>query len=536
MKLKSHFIKSLTFFFAMALVGAAWPQQGPTEGIKSISPSSAANGDMNVLVTITLANRLAPPNRIEPLSVKIGALMGREIKRKRLKITATFDIPRSEPPGIKNLSVQFPKPSGRRKWAVLLTKLRAFEIRSVADPDPDSAKYILADTGQDICYNNASEISCPQMGEPFYGQDAQLQANVPSYRDNGDGTITDLNTGLMWQQDPGNKMSYEEAVAKASSFGLAGYTDWRLPTIKELYSLILFSGIDPSGWEGGDLSRLVPFLDTEYFDFQYGDESSGERIIDSQYATCTIYGSTTMGGNETMFGVNFADGRIKGYPINSAQGRKEKEYFVMHVRCNTDYGRNDLKDNGDGTVTDNATGLMWMQVDSGALGAGVNRDGRLNWEQALEWAENLEYAGFSDWRLPNAKELQSIVDYMRSPATTGSAAIDPMFSCTPIIDEGGGMNYPFYWTSTTHAGESRVPGGNAVYIAFGEALGFMEMPPNSGNRQLLDVHGAGAQRSDPKIGDPADWPYGRGPQGDVTRIYNFVRLVRGIPSARSAGL
>ena len=54
----------------------------------------------------------------------------------------------------------------------------------------------------------------------------------------------------------------------------------------------------------------------------------------------------------------------------------------------------------------------------------------------------------------------------------------------------------------------------------------MEMPPGSGNRRLLDVHGAGSQRSDPKVGDPDDSPYGHGPQGDVVRIYNFVRVVR----------
>jgi hypothetical protein len=43
----------------------------------------------------------------------------------------------------------------------------------------------------------------------------------------------------------------------------------------------------------------------------------------------------------------------------------------------------------------------------------------------------------------------------------------------------------------------------------------------------LDVHGAGAQRSDPKSGNPTDYPKGRGPQGDAIRIYNYVRLVRG---------
>ena len=46
------------------------------------------------------------------------------------------------------------------------------------------------------------------------------------------------------------------------------------------------------------------------------------------------------------------------------------------------------------------------------------------------------------------------------------------------------------------------------------------------NGAWVDVHGAGAQRSDPKAGDPADYPTGNGPQGDAIRIYNYVRLVR----------
>jgi hypothetical protein len=43
----------------------------------------------------------------------------------------------------------------------------------------------------------------------------------------------------------------------------------------------------------------------------------------------------------------------------------------------------------------------------------------------------------------------------------------------------------------------------------------------------LAAHGAGAQRSDPKSGDPTDWPTGHGPQGDAIRIYNYVRCTRG---------
>ena len=50
---------------------------------------------------------------------------------------------------------------------------------------------------------------------------------------------------------------------------------------------------------------------------------------------------------------------------------------------------------------------------------------------------------------------------------------------------------------------------------------------DSGEYHYVDVHGAGSQRSDPKVGDPSAFPHGRGPQGDVIRIFNYVRLVRG---------
>lgn len=385
------------------------------------------------------------------------------------------------------------------------------------DSTTSGADFTLADTNQELCYDTNQQITCPSATQEFYGQDAQYTGNGPRYTDNGDGTITDNITGLMWQQDPGDKMYYTDALWGSDDFTLAGYSDWRLPTIKELYSLIVFSGEDPSGYEGNDTSGLVPFIDTDYFEFEYGDTNSGERIIDAQFVSSTEYMSTTMNGNDTVFGVNFADGRIKGYGQN-------KEFFVLYVRGDNYYGENDFLDNDNETITDNATGLMWMQVDSGddsvsnQLSSFTNVDGSLNWSEALEFCENLEFASYTNWRLPNAKELQSIVDYTRSPDTKDSAAIDPLFTVTTITDEAGNANYPFYWTSTTHA-DSSGRDANAVYISFGEALGYM-------NGSWIDVHGAGAQRSDPKTGNPDDYPTGRGPQGDAIRIYNYVRCLR----------
>ncbi len=316
----------------------------------------------------------------------------------------------------------------------------------------EAAGYVVVDTGQTACYDSSVEITCPSSGQAFDGQDAQYAGVQPSYVDNADGTVSDANTGLMWQKSPDtegdsdidadDKLTWTEVQTYCTDLVLAAYDDWRLPDIKEIYSLIDFSGIDPSGYEGSDTSGLVPFIDTTYFDFAYGDTGAGERIIDAQYWSSTEYVGAIFGGDAGVFGVNFADGRIKGYPRDTGPGGQPFTEFVRCARGNTGYGANEFVDNGDGTITDNATGLMWQQADSGS---------GINWEAALAHAEGLTLAGHDDWRLPNAKELQSIVDYTRSPSTTGSAAIASVFTASSITDEGGGANYPFDWTGTIHA-------------------------------------------------------------------------------------
>ena len=387
----------------------------------------------------------------------------------------------------------------------------------------NSQTYKIVGSGQTNSYNNSDIISAPTVGQPFYGQNSNYPGNIPGYKDNGDGTITDNVSGLIWEKTPdknadgvinyADKLTYAAALAGASSCRTGGYSDWRLPTIKEQYSLIMFYGAEanPNATTQG---TSVPFLNTNYFTFGYGDinssahgATSNERLIDAQYATSSIYVSTTMGGQSTMFGVNFADGRIKGYPANSI-----KKYYVLYVRGNTAYGTNNFVNNGDGTITDSATGLMWMQNDNGSA---------VLWENALSYAENYSYAGYSDWRLPDVKELQSILDYSRSPATTNSAAINSLFNCTSIKNEAGNSDFGYYWSNTTFCSQSPADGTDACYFSFGRAMGYMSVFGG-----WIDVHGAGAQRSDPKTGNPANFPTGFGPQGDAIRIYNYVRLVR----------
>ena len=400
----------------------------------------------------------------------------------------------------------------------------------------NAGAYIVVDTGQTKCYNNNSEITAPGVGQPFYGQDAQCYGRPPSYTLGGDGlTVYDNNTGLTWQRSPdttgdgainvSDKLTWAQAQAHPAALNAtnyAGYSDWRLPTIKELYSLIDFRGTDPSGLAGNDTSGLTPYINTNYFKFAYGNTNNGERIIDSQYWSSTRYVGYSTDGK--TFGVNFADGRIKGYPGDFAK------QYVICVRGNTSYGLNLLVDNDNQTISDLATGLMWSKADSGA---------GLNWSNALALVQTkntANYLGHSDWRLPNAKELQSIIDYTRSPDTTASAAIDPVLMCTTISNESNQIDYPWYWSGTTHA-QYNGSGAAGAYVCFGRAFGYM-------NSAWVDVHGAGCQRSDPKGGSLSSYtyvPYGYynsiAPQGDAVRMYNYVRLVRDIiPEPAMAGL
>ena len=423
----------------------------------------------------------------------------------------------------------------------------------------DDLPFAVVGTGQSKCYDERGEIPPPLPGQAFFEQDAQQNGRVASYALSADGrTVCDNVTGLTWQRSPDrngdgvldrrDKLTFAQArllPAQLNSAKFGGFDDWRLPSIKELYSLFDARGTDPGGAMSMEPSGLTPFIDTKVFQFAYGNIKAGERVIDSQYASGTTYVGKSARGGGKLFGVNFADGRIKGFDLQMPGGREQKTFFVQCVRGNPTYGKNDFYDNGDGTVTDRATGLMWAKSDSGR---------GMDWRDALAWVQKLnadKFLGHDDWRLPGVKELQSIVDYSRSPDTTQSAAIDPVITCTPITNEEGKPDYPCYWSATTHGGFHG--GGAAMYVAFGRAAGWMsaraqaggppdrpggpppgpERPPGAGSQDqaagpyhLVDVHGAGSQRSDPKAGDPAMFPHGRGPQGDVIRINNFVRCVR----------
>lgn len=112
-------------------------------------------------------------------------------------------------------------------------------------------------------------------------------------------------------------------------------------------------------------------------------------------------------------------------------------------------------DNLDGTVTDNLTGLMWLKdADAGNDCAGADT-GTEDWATALASAAACNttgsgYAGYTDWRLPNVRELQSLIDYGRSGPALPSG--HPFAGVSSSI-----MNF---WSSTVNASYT----SNAWYV------------------------------------------------------------------------
>ena len=256
--------------------------------------------------------------------------------------------------------------------------------------------YQLPDTGRYKCFDKDSEITCPSQGQPFYGQDAQYFGPQPSYKDNGDGTVTDFNTGLMWQQsDDGIKRQWQAAIDYCENLELpeGGYTDWRLPDRRELVSIV-------------DYSRYQPPIDPVF------DSTLDTFWSNSTYAPHYNYRWT----------VSFSQAGHVSY-----QNITIRSFCARCVRAGS-VSTSAFQDNGNGTISDTVTDLMWQKADDGV---------KRNWEAALDYCEDLELpeGGYTDWRLPNVRELESIVDWDRY-----EPAIDPVF------DYSSPSSY--YWSST----------------------------------------------------------------------------------------
>ncbi len=153
----------------------------------------------------------------------------------------------------------------------------------------------LPDTGQVKCYDESSEIEC---GSGYIGQDAEYDTGChQSYMDNGDGTVSDNCTGLIWQQEAPFSGPWGDCLEYCENLELTGYSDWRLPNVNELQTLINYS-------------RTGPCIDIEYF-------------------------PGTSSGNHWTSTTHSAD-PVKAFDVNFAQGwstQNDQKYQNKRARC-----------------------------------------------------------------------------------------------------------------------------------------------------------------------------------------------------------
>jgi hypothetical protein len=222
----------------------------------------------------------------------------------------------------------------------------------------------LPDTGEITSYTNT------------FGEDADFIIYPPFFFINGNGTVTDTVTGLMWQQVDGGEMTIENAINYCDSLSLGGYTDWRLPTAHEAFSI-------------QNMQYTNPSLNTSVFSITGAEYwwSSNKQANDANKVWCTNAGGGIGNHPKTE---TISAGGTKKFHVRAVRGIFMPEPIANH-----------FTDNGNGTITDNVTNLVWQKIHS---------TDSLSWEQSLTYADTTTIGGYTDWRLPNIKELQSIND------------------------------------------------------------------------------------------------------------------------------
>jgi hypothetical protein len=206
-----------------------------------------------------------------------------------------------------------------------------------------------------------------------------------NYTDNGDGTITDNATGLVWSKcnvglsgtncatGATTSVNFAGAATQCMNLTLANKT-WRLPNITELRTLINFGASNPA-------------INTTMF----------PQTVSGAYWSVNESGANA-------YTVNFSNG--ESYAL-SKTGSNVIRCVSGSQKSETDH----YVDNSDGTVTDNSTGLTWQKCSSATSGSdcGTGSVTQYTWPNAITYCNNLTLAG-KVWRLPNANELASVAD------------------------------------------------------------------------------------------------------------------------------
>jgi hypothetical protein len=242
-----------------------------------------------------------------------------------------------------------------------------------------------------------------------HGEDADHNRNPMSFTlMHNDQIVYDNHTKLMWERNlnfrskklvppKGERMPqdvfypkeleprrrpYHEGVQYCKNLRFGGYDDWRMPTTKEGHTIAHYGSARPT-------IHMKYFKDVFAGLPGYGDRGKGGMWV----------GPIAPDHPNSAWHVGFIDGHVMGYPRGGYKTTR-----CVRADNNGVYWLPELKDNGDGTVTDNFSNLMWIQ--------GVPPE-TSEWEEALQYCENLVFAGHADWKLPSNKEQSSLVDYRK---------------------------------------------------------------------------------------------------------------------------
>ena len=267
-----------------------------------------------------------------------------------------------------------------------------------------------------------------------YGDDGYYQKGAPwpspRFESLGSGTVRDNMTGLIWGEGvvvPSS--SWSLALSSAAAVTMGGYNDWRVPNRFELQSFFHYGESSQVTW------LKPPFLNT---------------LVDSEHLTSTVSAQDSVNIWACVFDENkittFNSG--SGFNVRVVRGSSKvipvTGQTVSYATGDDGYYQEGVPwpvprfvANGNGTITDKLTGLMWEQSPPGSPSE--------SWGDAIAYAESLVLGGHGDWRVPNVNELTTLIHCGESNIaawlnTQGFSLIEGV-SC---------------WTSTTRSNDDTV--------------------------------------------------------------------------------
>jgi formylglycine-generating enzyme len=327
-------------------------------------------------------------------------------------------------------------------------------------------------SGQTKCYDNSAEMTCTAFpcnsdGSPdFCGQDAQYPDNSRTFTESTVGSdviVTDSLTGLIWQKTYATGKTWQGAIDYCDNLDYAGQTDWRLPDVNELASLVSYE-------------RYYPASD-------FPEMPSGWFWSSSSHAYLT---GAAWCGNLADSGVSYQD-KTTGRDARCVRGGPSfgSSAVRFHVTGTT----------GQQLVLDRATGLTWQKEY-------VTK----TWKNALSYCEGLDYGGFTDWRLPNVNELLSLVNYAKySPSSDFPGMSSDWFWSSSSTSEF--TNYA--WNVNFGNGDGGMNDDYKVYVYPARCVRGSPLPSCTGGANDCNDNGTEVSCCDSRLVPGGTFPMGR---------------------------